>query len=117
MSLVECGFTDVVFVTSAGGLGEAVAGGADNPDAFYVFRPTLVQGKDVVVSKTLGSKLFRTVHAKGSGSEIIDTAAYERENWSAADDEVTQLAKTAMKIVKHHGRPMDIEWCKDADDG
>jgi pyruvate,water dikinase len=113
----ESGFNDVVFVTSAWGLGETVVGGTVNPDEFYVFKPTLQEGKNAVVSKTMGSKLVKMVYAKEGGSETIDTTSEERAAWSVTDEEVTQLAQIAMKIEKHYGRPMDIEWCKDADDG
>ncbi|CAK0877094.1 unnamed protein product, partial [Prorocentrum cordatum] len=94
-----------------------VVGGIVNPDEFYVFKPTLEQGKEAVVSKTMGSKLVKMVYSKGGGSEIIDTTEEERNTWASTPEEVTELAKIAMKIEKHYGRPMDIEWCKDADDG
>jgi pyruvate,water dikinase len=112
----ESGFQDVVFVTSAWGLGETVVGGTVNPDEFYVFKPTLKEGKNAVVSKTMGSKLVKMVYSKGGGSETIDTTDDERKTWSVTDEEVTQLAEIAGKIEQHYGRPMDIEWCKDADD-
>merc|ERR1712137_678672 len=104
----ESPFRDVVFITSAYGLGETVVGGTVNPDEFYVFKPTLEAGKDAVVSKTMGSKLVKMIYAKEGGSETIDTTVEESTSWSATDDEVTQLAKIAMKIEKHYGRPMDI---------
>merc|ERR1719191_674144 len=113
----ESGFKDAVFVTSAWGLGETVVGGTVNPDEFYAFKPTLKDGKDAVVSKTMGSKLVKMVYAKEGGSETIDTTAEERSTWSCTDDEVTQLAQIAMKIEAHYGRPMDIEWARDGDDG
>merc|ERR1719335_901214 len=113
----ESGFNDVVFVTSAWGLGETVVGGTVNPDEFYVFKPTLQEGKDAVVSKTMGSKLCKMVYAKEGGSETIDTSEQERTTWSVSDKEVQELAKMAVKIEKHYGRPMDIEWARDGDDG
>mmetsp|Transcript_39136 Transcript_39136/g.113064 ORF Transcript_39136/g.113064 Transcript_39136/m.113064 type:complete len:960 (-) Transcript_39136:79-2958(-) len=113
----ESGFRDVVFVTSAYGLGETVVGGTVNPDEWYVFKPTLAQGKDAIVSRTMGSKLIKMVYKAGGGSEIVDTSAAERTQWSASDAQVTSLAEMAVKIEKHYGRPMDIEWARDGDDG
>jgi len=112
----ESGFQDVVFITSAWGLGETVVGGTVNPDEFYVFKPTLEAGKDAMVSKTMGSKLVKMIYSKGGGSETVDTTPEEQTAWSASDEEVAELGRIALKIEKHYGRPMDIEWCKDADD-
>eukprot|EP00931_Biecheleriopsis_adriatica_P008181 TRINITY_DN1093_c0_g1_i6.p1 TRINITY_DN1093_c0_g1~~TRINITY_DN1093_c0_g1_i6.p1 ORF type:complete len:892 (+),score=302.60 TRINITY_DN1093_c0_g1_i6:79-2754(+) len=113
----ESGFDKVVFVTSAYGLGETVVGGTVNPDEWYVFKPTLAEGKKSIVARTMGSKLIKMVYKAGGGSETIDTSPEERKSWSASDDEVTALAEMAMKIEKHYGRPMDIEWARDGDDG
>jgi len=113
----ESGFKDVVFVTSAYGLGETVVGGTVNPDEWYVFKPTLAEGKTAIVNRTMGSKLVKMVYSKGGGSETIDTSAEERDSWSATDKEVEDLAVMAVKIEKHYGRPMDIEWARDGDDG
>jgi len=113
----ESGFRDVVFVTSAYGLGETVVGGTVNPDEWYVFKPTLAEGKTAIVNRNMGSKLIKMVYSKGGGSETIDTSEEERNSWSATDKEVEDLAVMAIKIEKHYGRPMDIEWARDGDDG
>lgn len=113
----ESGFKDVVFVTSAWGLGETVVGGTVNPDEWYVFKPTLADGKEAIISRTMGSKLVKMVYKEGGGTGTIDTSAEERNSWSATDKEVKDLAEMAVKIEKHYGRPMDIEWARDGDDG
>merc|ERR1711988_431945 len=113
----ESGFRDVVFVTSAYGIGETVVGGTVNPDEWYVFKPTLAEGKKSIIARTMGSKLIKMVYKEGGGSETIDTSAEERDQWSASNEEVTALAEMAVKIEKHYGRPMDIEWARDGDDG
>eukprot|EP00933_Yihiella_yeosuensis_P070209 TRINITY_DN778_c0_g1_i1.p1 TRINITY_DN778_c0_g1~~TRINITY_DN778_c0_g1_i1.p1 ORF type:complete len:904 (+),score=274.62 TRINITY_DN778_c0_g1_i1:80-2791(+) len=113
----ESGFDKVVFVTSAYGLGETVVGGTVNPDEWYVFKPTLAEGKNAIVARTMGSKLIKMVYKAGGGSETIDTSEAERSAWSATDKQVQDLAEMAVKIEKHYGRPMDIEWARDGDDG
>jgi len=113
----ESGFKDVVFVTSAFGLGETVVGGTVNPDEWYVFKPTLADGKNAIVSRTMGSKLIKMVYKEGGGSETVPTTDEEQASWSASDAEVADLAAMAVKIEKHYGRPMDIEWARDGDDG
>jgi len=113
----ETGFKDVVFVTSAWGLGETVVGGTVNPDEWYVFKPTLKEKKKAIISRTMGSKLVKMIYKEGGGSETVDTSIEEQQAWSATDAEVEALAEMAIKIEKHYGRPMDIEWAKDGDDG
>jgi len=113
----ESGFKDVVFVTSAYGLGETVVGGTVNPDEWYVFKPTLADGKPAIVARTMGSKKIKMVYKEGGGSETVPTTEEDQEKWSATDKEVEDLAVMAVKIEKHYGRPMDIEWARDGDDG
>lgn len=113
----ESGFDQVVFITSSWGLGEMVVQGAVNPDEFYVHKPTLQAGYPAVVRRTIGSKLIKMIYAEGKALgtqvEIIDTDTTERNQYSLTDDEIQELAKQAMIIEKHYGRPMDIEWAKD----
>lgn len=113
----ESGFDQVVFITSSWGLGEMVVQGAVNPDEFYVHKPTLQAGNPAVVRRTIGSKLIKMIYAEGKALgtqvEIIDTDSTERSQYSLTDDEIQELAKQALIIEKHYGRPMDIEWAKD----
>ncbi|EPP27302.1 phosphoenolpyruvate synthase [Vibrio fluvialis] len=117
----ESGFDQVIFITSAWGLGEMVVQGAVNPDEFYVHKPLLEAGQAPIVKKTFGSKLVKMIYANsqviGKQVEIIDTTDAERNQFSLSDDEIKELAKQAMIIEKHYQRPMDIEWAKDGIDG
>ncbi len=120
----ESGFEDVVFITSSYGLGETVVQGAVNPDEFYVHKPMLRAGKRAVIRRNLGSKLlqmeFTTADEKKSSGKLIKTTDVPtelRNRYSLTDAEVEQLAKYALMIETHYGRPMDIEWGKDGSDG
>jgi pyruvate,water dikinase len=117
----ESGFDQVVFITSAWGLGEMVVQGAVNPDEFYVHKPLLEAGQTPIVKKTFGSKLTKMIYADrqeiGKQVEIIDTTREERNQFSLTDAEIKTLAEQAMIIEKHYQRPMDIEWAKDGIDG
>ncbi|BAJ01782.1 phosphoenolpyruvate synthase [Shewanella violacea] len=117
----ESGNNDVVFITSSFGLGEMVVQGAVNPDEFYVHKPILTAGHQAVVRRNIGSKLIQMVYsddeAHGKQVKIEDVAADKRREFSINDEEVMELAKQAMVIEKHYGRPMDIEWAKDGNDG
>jgi pyruvate,water dikinase len=116
----ESGFEDVVFITSSYGLGETVVQGAVNPDEFYVFKTTLAQGKKAIIRRSLGSKLIQMQFAPvGSAERVVtvDVAPEMRNRFSLEDADITELAKFAVIIEKHYGRPMDIEWGKDGKDG
>lgn len=120
----ESGFQDVVFITSSYGLGETVVQGAVNPDEFYVHKPMLQAGKRAVIRRNLGSKLIQMVFASAAEKEqggklvkTVDVPLEQRNRYSLTDDDVEALARYALVIEKHYGRPMDIEWGKDGTDG
>jgi pyruvate, water dikinase len=120
----ESGFEDVVFITSSYGLGETVVQGAVNPDEFYVHKPMLTAGKDAVIRRNLGSKLIQMVFASpqekaasGKLVKTLDVPPELRNRYSLNDADVQQLARYALVIEQHYGRPMDIEWGKDGIDG
>ncbi|RDZ28489.1 phosphoenolpyruvate synthase [Lysobacter silvisoli] len=115
----ESGFRDVVFITSSYGLGEMVVQGAVNPDEFYVYKPTLSQGKPAILRRSVGAKQLRMVYSDQPGERvrIEDTPAELRARFSIDDADVHELAKQALVIEKHYGRPMDIEWAKDGVSG
>jgi pyruvate, water dikinase len=117
----ESGFRDVVFITSAYGLGELLVQGAVNPDEFYVHKPMLEKGRPAIVRRSLGSKLQKMVFGKsdkaGKSTRVLDVDEAERNTFSLNDKEILELAKCAVAIERHYGRPMDIEWAKDGADG
>ena len=120
----ESGFEDVVFITSSYGLGETVVQGAVNPDEFYVHKPMLKAGKRAVIRRNLGSKLiqmeFSSPEEKKANGHLVKTTDVPtelRNRYSLTDTEVEQLAQYALVIEQHYGRPMDIEWGKDGNDG
>jgi pyruvate,water dikinase len=120
----ESGFEDVVFITSSYGLGETVVQGAVNPDEFYVHKPMLKAGNRAIIRRNLGSKLlqmeFTTAEEKKTGGKLVKTTDVPtelRNRYSLTDDDVEQLARYALIIETHYGRPMDIEWGKDGTDG
>ncbi|WP_157265040.1 phosphoenolpyruvate synthase [Azohydromonas aeria] len=120
----ESGFPDVVFITASYGLGETVVQGAVNPDEFYVHKPALKAGKFPVIRRNLGSKLIRMEFASpeekaASGRLVrtVDTPPEQRNRYALNDADVVELAKFALIIEEHYGRPMDIEWGKDGQDG
>src|SRR5574340_496772 len=117
----ESGFRDAVFITSSFGLGEMVVQGAVNPDEFYVHKPQLAAGFPAVIRRALGSKQQRMVfdaqRSAGRSCRIEPVPAADQARFSLSDADVLQLARYAVSIGQHYGRPMDMEWGKDGLDG
>ncbi len=117
----ESGFDDAVFITSSYGLGEAVVQGAVNPDEFYVYKPALRAGRPAILKRAVGSKATQMVYTDdaevGRTTAFVDVDESARRLLSLTDDEVTELARHALAIEEHYGRPMDIEWAKDGRTG
>ncbi|RLG13219.1 MAG: phosphoenolpyruvate synthase [Candidatus Nanohalarchaeota archaeon] len=121
----ESGFQDAVFITGAYGLGENVVQGAVNPDEYYVFKPTLKQGKKAIISKTIGSKEIKMIYTKDGSkpTKNIKVPDHDQKRFCLNDDEIITLAKYAIAIEDHyskkagHFKPMDMEWAKDGSTG
>jgi pyruvate,water dikinase len=113
----ESGFRDVVYITGSWGLGEYVVQGKVNPDEFYVFKPTLKLGYKPIVTKRLGSKDVKLVYGSNPRKPLkeVKTTYDERKRFVLDDEEILTLARWALIIEEHYGRPMDIEWAKDGD--
>jgi pyruvate,water dikinase len=117
----ESGFRDVVFITAAYGLGETVVQGAVNPDEFYVHKPTLRAKRPAILKRTRGEKAIKMIYteaaADGETTKTVEVPKAEQLRFCIGDAEVQDLARQAVIIEEHYGRPMDIEWGKDGVDG
>ncbi len=117
----ESGFDQVVFITSAYGLGETVVQGQVNPDEFYVYKQSLMNNRPAILRRGLGSKAVRMVydtsHQAGRSVKTEPVPETDRRQFSISDAEVETLARYAVIIEKHYQRPMDIEWGRDGIDG
>ena len=116
----ESGFERAVFITSAWGLGECVVQGSVNPDEFYVYKPSLAENRPAILSRNMGSKLIKMVYSEPGAESpvtIVDTSEDERQRFSLHDEDITALARMAVTIEQHYGRPMDIEWGRDGESG
>ena len=117
----ESGFRDVVFITASYGLGETVVQGAVNPDEFYVYKPALRAGRLSIVRRGRGSKTVKMIYADDAHAaqrvRTVPVAAADRERYCISDADVVTLARQALIIEDHYGRPMDIEWGRDGHSG
>ena len=121
----ETGFRDVVLIDGAYGLGENVVQGTVTPDEFYVFKPTLLEGKRPILERRLGSKELKLVCDSGGSKKTrnVPVPLEARTRFCIGDDDVLTLARWACAIERHYsekrGRPvpMDMEWAKDGRTG
>ena len=111
----ESGFQDVVFITGSYGLGEMVVQGAVNPDEFYVHKPTLAANRPAILRRNIGSKARRMIYADAGDNpvQIVDVETARQKRFCINDNQIQDLARQAVIIEQHYGRPMDIEWALD----
>jgi pyruvate,water dikinase len=115
----ETGFPNTVLINASWGLGEAVVQGIVDPDEYVVFKPLLTDGGVApIIEKTLGTKNRKVVYADGRRTtRTVNTLEYERQRFALEDADILILAKWAVAIESHYGRPMDMEWAKDSNTG
>lgn len=116
----ESGFREVVFITSAYGLGETVVQGAVNPDEFIVYKRNLETGLPAILSRRLGAKAIEMIYSDGQtgqATEIRPVSPERSQRFSLPDEQIESLARQAVIIERHYNRPMDIEWALDGTDG
>ncbi len=113
----ESGFRDVVFITAGYGLGETIVQGQINPDEFYVSKAALARECPAIIRRVCGSKLQKMIYKEGgSGTETVAVPTSMQTRFCISDADVESLARMAVAIEQHYGRPMDIEWAKDGSD-
>ena len=113
----ESGFREAVFITASYGLGEAVVQGAVNPDEFYVYKPALRAQRPAILRRGLGEKAKKMIYGRGKATDWAPVPEAERQQFCITDADVEALARQALTIEQHYGRPLDLEWGKDGGDG
>jgi pyruvate,water dikinase len=116
----ETGFDEVVLINAAWGLGENVVQGTVDPDEYQVFKPLLAQPRFVpIVEKKRGTKERKLIYGTGAegATRNVPTSRAERAAFVLSDAEILTLARHAVTIETHYGRPMDMEWARDGETG
>ena len=113
----ETGFPNVVLINAIWGVGEMIVKGKITPDEFYVFKPTLKEGYKAIILKNLGRKTKKYIFAKGGGLKEAEVPKKDQLKFSLTDEEILTLARWAVEIERHYGKPQDIEWAKDGKTG
>ncbi len=103
----ETGFPDAVVIDAAWGLGENVVKGAVNPDAYTVFKPTLVTGKRPIIGKSLGTKEQKLIYdhdgdgATASGlTRNVSVPRVDRDRFCLEEDEILALARCRDRVLR-----------------
>ena len=114
----ESGFREVVVIEASYGLGENVVQGLVDPDEFHLYKPGAAAGRAAVLRRRLGRKQQRLVLSSQGSPPRNEATPIERQQRFCLDDaDLHALARHAIAIERHFGRPMDIEWAKDGVDG
>jgi pyruvate,water dikinase len=116
----ESGFRDVVFITSSYRPGRDGRAGRGQPGRVLRLQAHAAAGQagdpaplDSARSSCAWSIRTSPASACASRKPRPNCA----NSFSISDDDVHELAKQALVIEKHYGRPMDIEWAKDGVSG
>jgi len=117
----ETGFPRAVVIDASWGLGESVVGGLVTPDEYRVFKPLLDNPQvKPIFEKRLGRKettLQYDTSADQARVKRVITPQDRRDRFVLTDDQIVELARWAARIEQHYGRPMDIEWALDGENG
>ncbi len=98
-----------MIVEAGWGLGEAIVGGEVTPDHYVVDGATLK-----IVHKQISEQKVRLVRAESGGNRREEIPADERKLQKLPDHRLARLVSLARLIESHYRRPMDVEWCGDA---
>ena len=81
----------------------------------------LEAGKSAILQKKLGTKTNKMVYANAKDIhgtiKMVPVKAKDQLQFSINEEDIQSLAKQAVAIEKHYGKPMDIEWAKDGENG
>lgn len=107
---------DQLIIEAGFGLGEAIVSGSITPDSYVVEK-----SKWSILDKNITTQergLFRKEKGgpstgSGSNNEWRDIPTDKGEQPTLTDNEVINLARLVVKIEKHYGFPVDVEWARE----
>ncbi len=105
------GETGEIMIEGNYGLGETVVSGVVNPDNFTVDKKTLS-----IRERRYSKKTIQYIRDPKTGNTIhLDVPEDKQKSPCVSDEEIHKLAEIAMRIERHYGKAMDIEWAIDQD--
>lgn len=103
---------NTVIISSAWGLGSAVVSGKTATDQYTVSREKPHKQKAISIQRK--EKALR-INPEGSGTVEENIPAQLQIQSSLSSEEITRLAKTALKLERYFKKPQDIEFAFDRD--
>ena len=85
-----------------------------------MYKPALLAGRPAILKRGIGGKATKMIYSADrtvGKTEFVDVPVADQRVLSLTDTDVEELARQAVAIENHYGRPMDIEWGKDGVDG
>jgi pyruvate,water dikinase len=100
---------DCLLISSAYGLGTSVVSGTANADYFKVSRlnPSKIEKRNI------GNKNTKFICDEIRGIKNIPVEEDAKSKSSLSDEQIIELAETALFLDRYYKRPLDIEWCID----
>src|SRR5579875_845024 len=99
-----------IIIEAGWGLGEAIVGGEVTPDHYVIDGQT-----QRLIHKQISEQRIRLVRQATGGNRREEVPAAERSAQKLSDERIARLVSLARVIESHYRRPMDIEWCADAE--
>ncbi len=93
-----------VVINAAWGVGEGLVSGDLEGDLFSVDRTTFE-----ILSK-LAVKEDRWIQGSSGGLEKAAVSQEKQKEPCLSDEQIREIAKAAISLEKHYGRPQDVEW-------
>jgi pyruvate,water dikinase len=99
------GARDRVVVEAAFGLGEVVVSGAVEPDTYLLAKdgPRLLHTR-------IGHQTHKITRGPSGGDLRVELDPRSGSQRVLTDDEAIDLARLAIRVEAHYGRPQDLEW-------
>lgn len=96
---------DQMIIEAGLGLGEAIVSGSITPDSYVVEKSARN-----ILDKNITTQEKGMYRGESGGAEWQDIPASEGEKPTLTDERVMELSDLVMKIEKHYGFPVDVEW-------
>ncbi len=113
----ESGHDEFLVINAIYGYGENLVQGKVNPDEYLLFKPNLINDKDPIIARRIGSKRLALSCAGRGGMRNRRVPRAQRVRPVLRYDEILAVARMSLRIEGHTKRPMDIEWVKDGETG
>ena len=111
---IDSGFQDITGITASYGFGQYITSGRIVPDQYHVWKPGLIQEKEAVIARVLGTKEVKLVRGKQKGVKQRPVSLKQRRTFALDQKDILAIAALGQLLESHFKTPQYIEWAKDA---